>query len=518
MERLADWLRAVADGETERQPPAGHMRALALLEEAALGTRAGSPETSAAADLMARAHLHGAAAATDLLVRLGHWSEHENLEIHRGRVPIDFSPQVLAEAEPAGGPRWLPAAKRCRRSWRRPMAWFPAAGVAATGSGCDRAFCASKTFGGGIKFTLFMAAPTLLFERDTPIDQEAAVRGRSIATPDRHIPMLPGSVVKAARLVDYESRPALSITVQLSKNLVMKSVKVKLRRVRPRIIAADKEDRPQVEMLKAVAQSFRRARLGRACVPPQVTTLPALIVTSGQPRFETQGDWQSTVDDELTHMACMAVASWCRREDIPAIYQTQSRFESDVGEDVEPSKTLPDRIRFELLRRLMPRPSMQTDPAPEHALGFEQYARIAEPCSRFEDLMMQRQLIASITRSFSKSFSRQDPAYSKTELDQGLAETASARDAAMRVERSGYRYWSLLALEAFDGAELAGTVVERAGVGYRIVLDESGFSAYVPAPGELWAQSGDRIVVRVAQVCARRNQLVLADPRRPSEG
>lgn len=87
---------------------------------------------------------------------------------------------------------------------------------------------------------------------------------------------------------------------------------------------------------------------------------------------------------------------------------------------------------------------------------------------------------------------------------------------AYRVERSGQRYWTLVALEASAGHRLSGLVVERAGLGYRILLEESGFSAFVPAPGELWAQPGDRIVVRVAQVSAHRDLIKLADPHRPT--
>ena len=70
-------------------------------------------------------------------------------------------------------------------------------------------------------------------------------------------------------------------------------------------------------------------------------------------------------------------------------------------------------------------------------------------------------------------------------------------------------------MEAAASNRILGLVFERAGLGYRILLEEFEFCAFVPAPGELWAQPGDRVDVRVAQVSARRDQLVLADPQRP---
>ena len=500
LDRLAAWLRAVADGDTESQPPSGHERALGLLEEAALGAEKGEPETRVAADLMARAHLHGPAAAFDLLVRLGHWSAHENLEIHRWQVPIEFTPEALEQTQlisSAGG-------VRCRRSWRRPCGW-----AAPDGSGCDRAFSVRQTLT-GLKLSVFIAAPALLVEKDSRLDQEAATRGRSISPPDGRIPMLPPALLAAARLVEDEFRPAVAITVTLRRDLTVKSVDVVLRRVRPRVLGT--EDLPprhrQLDAMTSVAASVRSARLERACLPR--VAMPQLYVHGEQASFvlpsETVG---ATIDEELTHLACWALGSWCRDNGVPAIYRAQARPEgSGKEEDREGTDELPARVRLHRLRRQLPRPSIQTSAAPEQVLGFDAYASLSAPGERFEDLMMQRQLIGLA--------SGQGPAYEEGALENGLSDTASAREAATSVERSGERYWMLMALAARAGDQIDGTVIERAGLGYRILLEESGFSAYVPAPGELWAQPGDRVVVRVEQVSARGSHLTLSDPQRPS--
>ena len=79
------------DGGSVEPRPVGAEQAITLLQRAAL--REDSPESAA---LMQAAHLHGAASAFDVLVRLGHWSRDENLELHRLRIPDEFPATLLA--------------------------------------------------------------------------------------------------------------------------------------------------------------------------------------------------------------------------------------------------------------------------------------------------------------------------------------------------------------------------------------------------------------------------------------
>jgi hypothetical protein len=79
------------DGGSVEPRPVGAEQAITLLQRAAL--REDSPESAA---LMQAAHLHGAASAFDVLVRLGHWSRDENLELHRLRIPDEFPAALLA--------------------------------------------------------------------------------------------------------------------------------------------------------------------------------------------------------------------------------------------------------------------------------------------------------------------------------------------------------------------------------------------------------------------------------------
>ena len=80
------------------------------------------------------------------------------------------------------------------------------------------------------------------------------------------------------------------------------------------------------------------------------------------------------------------------------------------------------------------------------------------------------------------------------------------------VERASRRYWLLKYLEEKAGEEVEGVVLERAGTGLLLELDECGFKAFLPGGREVWAAPGDRIRVRLAQVSARRDLIHIERP------
>jgi hypothetical protein len=72
------------------------------------------------------------------------------------------------------------------------------------------------------------------------------------------------------------------------------------------------------------------------------------------------------------------------------------------------------------------------------------------------------------------------------------------------------RYWALKALELRAGEELEAIVVDRAGLGYSVVIPLVGCRAYVPVLREMWANPGDSLTVRIELVSAQRDVLKLS--------
>ena len=66
------------------------------------------------------------------------------------------------------------------------------------------------------------------------------------------------------------------------------------------------------------------------------------------------------------------------------------------------------------------------------------------------------------------------------------AATAGYRTTPLPWSAVAQPYWALIALEAAASNRILGLVLGRAGLGYRILLEEFESCAFVPAPGELW--------------------------------
>ena len=128
-----------------------------LLENAVLyGKDAG--RAGEAARLMKGAHLHGPGAALDVLVKLGHWEEDENLDLRRRGAPLAFGSAAIEASEVAAGgaTAWPAVARRSRRVWlRRPV------GLVQRGEACFLAAHAQR-WPGGYRVAVHVPALSLL--------------------------------------------------------------------------------------------------------------------------------------------------------------------------------------------------------------------------------------------------------------------------------------------------------------------------------------------------------------------
>ena len=321
--------------------------------------------------------------------------------------------------------------------------------------------------------------------------------------------MFPPEIISAAGFIDGELKPAIAVDFSLNESLEPEAVRLSLRRVRCHV-ADEMPDNHGA--LSGWAQRLRSARLARALMP--VVDFPQVKVDDGELWIDSHARTDaSIVDEELTYLASSAIGSWCHELGVPCVYSTRGAGSERDGEGGAPAadvgNPLPAIVRHRHLQRHLSRPSLQMRPDREEALGIDSYARFSSPLDRYEDLTMQRQLIGMIVDS--------RPLYREEELRQSLAKTASAREAASAAIGEGRRYWALKALEQRAGEELEALVIERAGLGYSVVITSVGCSGYVPVIRELWAETGDRLRVRIEQVSARRDVLRLSiDEKRPS--
>ena len=483
---LASWIRRVADGHPSSPRPAGADAAVDLLEAAALGEASGE-----AARLMKAAHLHGSASAFDVLVRLGHWSADENLELHRLGLPVGFSEAAVKAA------RGLDPSSALA-GWPRRRRW--GAGLCVTSCG-QRAYRLRRSLLGHTVVDIHLALPALWVEEGGAIDQEAAARGLSVRLLEREIPMLPPELSDACRLTADEALPVLVLSVRLDREQVPRKVRLSLGRARPRAALQAGEGSAPVRRLAVLAEGLRQRRR-RAGAWQELHPVDRIEVRQGRAAPAAEGV-ADRIDSELRLLTQEAIARLCR-DGAPAIHA--------VREAPPAESTSAEVLRTHLDEGGAPRERLGTSPAPHAGLGLPACALGASPLSSYVDLAMQRQLLWIAGR-------RPDP-LTEEDLERILLETREAREAAERVRRGSRRYWTLKWLEGFgDEARLECVVAEPRGQGHLVLLPEGPVACHVPAPRgqRLQAAPGQRLRVRVEQASARRDLLRLADPE-PARG
>ena len=496
----AAWVRRVADGEAPGPPPANADEAVRLLREAAV-FGSGSPHRSEAAALMERAHLHGPGAAFDVLVRLGFWDRHENLELHRCGVPLEFSPESLDEADRTEG---VVGGVSATRAWRRPCAFADPADQTA-----DVALLARRTIR-GFRVQVYLPLVAAAVPAGSALDREAANRATSIELPDRRIPLLPPAVEGALRFRGERAAPSLRIEAVLGRDLSIRDCRIALRRIRPRMVSASDSETEgraagRLRTLAEIAAGLRARRQGRLPAERVPEEDPDIRVAGSSVTVSRPDSMGRMILEECLNLASQALGAWCEKQGVPALYRTRplpSQLPPEAGDEREPNNS--GRLRSYLLRKAGTPESMQVEPAEHAVLGLSRCAAGTAPLDRYEHLVMQRQLIAATNGR---------TAVGEAELERLLSECKAGIEAARRVESHGRRYWLLAALQPYQGADLEATVVRRAGVGYTVLLDSFDIEGYVAAT-EMSAHPGDEVVVHLQQASPRRNLLRLAGLRR----
>lgn len=493
-EELGSWLRHVADGLEAGPPPEGVDEAVALLEEAALyGSEA--PRATDAARLMKAAHLHGAGAAFDVLVKLRHWSADENLDLRRCGAPLEFG-AAASEAEALarrGRQAWPVRARRRRRVWfGRPV------GLIAEGEQCLLAV-GVRRWPGGWRAAVYVPAVAMLVPDPSQTDEEARARGVALRLPDQYLPMVPEPLLEVASLTTDGATPCLVIEIDLGRDLKVRRSRLYLRRVRLRALWRD-GDAATTEggALLDVAWALRQGRLDRDAVIFPARPRPCHTVRDGAGLVPPPGAASAALD-EYALLASRAAAGLCQRQAIPAVYRVQAK-----PAEMAPRGSVLDVPGAHLQARALPRTVLQTEAGPLGGMGLEMSVPVANPAESYVDLVMQRQLLAHLGHGAKLS---------EDDLRHALADTSAAREAATEVRRSARRYWLLKVLEGSVGQRVPAVVLERAGLGYVVELTETGCRDYVPVRDELAAGPGDRIEVVVEQASARRNALRLSRPR-----
>jgi exoribonuclease-2 len=495
IETLASWLQ-----DLEREPDvdeADRETFLRSLTELAVG---GSEArgTAEAAEVLKQAGMSGEHAAFDLLVRMGRFSEDENLDLVRHQVRQEFPSQVeeqtreiLASLEEGG---W----KQGRED--------------ATGLGAVTIDSAStvevddalsvRLVDEGWEVGVHIADVACLVEPGSALHEEAMARGATLYMPDRVIPMLPPGLGSGGFSLDPDvEKPAVSLFARISTAGEV----LDFRFARTVLAVARRLDYSEATELAAsgdgvvaplvqAGRALKALRLEQGGIDLSLPELSVWLDEVGEVHVSvSRGATAAHVlVSECAILYNRLVGRLMGRAGLAGIYRTQPSPEAEL-----PDTALGGPPAELEARRLLQPSAVTTEPGDHHTLGVSGYSQATSPIRRSFDLLMQRQV--------SGACGSAGDSLTKEELDGALLAAGPAVETVTQIERARIRYWLLRHLEGMRGSILTGVVVDHQSD--RVLVHLPGYAMEIPLrtrdPSAL--RKGEEIEVRLDRSDARRD-------------
>jgi exoribonuclease II len=441
--------------------------------------------------------------AFEALRQLKVFHEDENLAMRREEIPHAFLPEVEAAAAAAS------------ESWSRAdradlTSLYTVAIDSAHTTEVDDAFAID-----GNRLVVFIADASAFAPIGGAVDIEARRRISTLYLPECMIPMLPPSLGQgSASLSPDQDRPALAMSFRLdpSGEIVDFQLEEAICRLDARLpyshtdalLRGESGDDPRSGALVRSAQrmmsSHRRWRMNRGALQLQRSEVNIEVSPDGSVEVkpvEANGAGRQLIS-EMMVATCAGVATWCVARDVPSIYRCQA---SPADGDGHPQGEVTDPAeQAAVLRRLQPT-ALMTEPGLHYTLALDAYVQVSSPLRRYSDLVMHRQLKASLRG--------EAPPYDAEAL-RALCQTVERRTGAVRrVEYETRRYWTLKYLAQNPAKVFTAFCVRPMRHRWLVALDELAQRALIRTRRRL--QPGVALAVTVDTVNARRNKVVMKE-------
>jgi exoribonuclease II len=311
----------------------------------------------------------------------------------------------------------------------------------------DDALGCEVTADGLLRVEIHIALVADFVKRGGAMDREAAARATTVYLPETTVRMLPDEICcKRASLTAGERRPVLSTSVLLGPQgeLIESAIKPRNLKIGRRLsyTQADRILAGADDGEDEVAAGLRRLYEAALELRERRKRAGATLVQRREPKVRVHGDKIEieVIDNnnspsrllvsEFMVLNNFVAASYAAERRLPIIYRVQPTA-SDAG-----------AVRAHL----------SVYPEFHAGAGLQYYAQLSSPIRRYADLVLQRQLVSSLSDSPA-------PPYNADEILAVMANAESAEAEAKELERRARRYWTLLYLRRHaPGRELAATV------------------------------------------------------------
>ena len=439
------------------------------------------------------------ASAFQLLVDLGIWTIHENLNLRRSQVPTKFPTEVLQHAKTCiDQPDSVP---------RQDLTHFHVYTIDdESTTEIDDGLSIETLANGKQRLWIHIADPTRWMVPNDILDREARKRGTTIYLPTGMIPMFPHSLATGAMsLIQGKLCHALSFGIELDEQGAVASFTICPSLIKPsyRLTYEDVQEMLALGVeadLEAIAHHARLRANWRHNQGAVTINLPeAVIKVNAQEQVDIEiidNSFARQLVAEMMILTGEVAATYTQTHNIPVPYRFQGRPELPTPETLQ---TLPPGpVREFAIVRCMQKGEVGIIPSRHAGLGLDAYTQVTSPIRRYGDLLIHFQIkahLSGLPLPFTES---------------GIQDLLSMIDPAIydaaQMEKQTVRYWSLEYLRRHRDqpwrAILLDWLKEQDRIGL-ILLEDIGLK--MPIKLNRAANVGENLNLKVSEVDPRRD-------------
>jgi exoribonuclease II len=502
LEQGSKWLQAVWNRKS--RPPLADLQD-ALVESLKSYCLFGQESRDAAfvKELFRRANIPPQPqSAFRLLVRLGVWSENENLYLHEHSISSEFPEKVLKVAEHLVSSNVIEQWDKNSRQDFRSLHTFTV--DSALTRDYDDALSLRVLDDGLFEVGIHIADAAEFIQRGDPLDEEAQMRASSIYLPDGRIAMLPPSLSEGiCSLRAGEDRLALSFLLRMdaegvihAKDIVLSVVNIKEQITYEEVNARADSDE-SLRILCMLSRKLREKRLSNGAVILPIPEIHVFVNAVGMiqlSRYEKESPSQILVSEWMIAANGIA-ASFLAEREIPAIFRAQA----ECKQETDFTQSEHEIFRIYRQRRLFARAEINVTPKMHCSLAMPHYTTVTSPIRRYSDLVVQRQLKHAILTNSSL--------YSGDELRQLITLLGAVQSKISFIQRKWTRYWILKFMEQEDLQTLNALILEQNDRFAHLLLPDFLIETNVPLTEKTRPQPGEMVRIKIDKLNPREDIL-----------
>ena len=402
-----------------------------------------SSDKAAAQELLSFAkRAKGEQSAFQMLVDLGIWNEHENLNLLRSQVPIRFANEVTSAAQDCMTNPIPDSMQQLRRDLTH-LHVYTIDDISTTE--IDDGLSIETLADGGKRIWIHIADPTRWLEPESVLDRDARKRGTSVYLPTGVIPMFPIKLAAGPMsLIQSKVCHAMSFVVDLDESGAIANYEIVASLVKPnyRLTYEDVEEMLQLgveddlERLADYARLRKKWRVAQGAIEIHLpdTTVKVDSANGDRLTLELMEDtFSRQLVAEMMILAGEVAAKFAQTNNIPIPYRYQEQPELPPRDTLMQLPSGP--VREFAICRCMTKGLLGLYASRHAGLGLDAYAQVTSPIRRYSDLLAHWQI---------KAFLRNEPLPFTAEM---LTEILQAIDPAIwdanQVEKQSVRYWGL---------------------------------------------------------------------------